>query len=914
MPSNDLPFDRPNYQGRSFRGRNLAGFDFSNADIRGADFRDANLIGANFTGAIAGLQRHWKGLIAIASLLLSGLFAYLAAFAAYWLAYQLTRDAAKLPTTLIFFAIVVIVFLVVNAYRGLLSAIVAIPITIALVIPIVGIILPAGSGYPTAASAGAGIAAIVFAGAVGIAIVMTSIQIALGKRAIGISPLSAVLGTMVAVQQGQIEGASSGNPVSPEQIWISMQMALSAGIVLLGVSFYIVWRTAVQDFRYRLITHVAISCAAFAGTRFQAANLTDANFSDAWLKNANFSNATTTRTDWHNAIKLEWANLKGTILADARVRELLTSGKGDQIDYINANLRGANLRGFDLSNLNFSGSDLSEATFQGANLEWANLAQTQAIDTDFSNTHMTGACGLGTWNIDDSTKLENIDCRWIYLLETVKPGTDDRERRPSSGEFLPGEFTTLFRAVIDTIDLIFRNGMQWKAFTHSFQETQFCHPDSSLEIRSIENKGNGIVVVKLNVSANADKHQIHQQFMQFYGDAISLSNKQTQQLEAHEQEIQAMRSVVNGLIAQSTSEFVVILNLGIGDFSTGFPVTLQILKDGNALPIVQRIGKLPPNLQISSCYQSWRTAYRLSLIASRLEVPNQVTNVSHTELSHECRETANQLSEQLNNWLRSESFEAIVREMQIQLTRDRSIRIILQTESDQLRQLPWQAWTFLKDYPKAEIALSHSEYQAPQTALHWVKPHQPRILAILGDSRGIDLQADQAVLEALDAEVTFLIEPQQQCLSEHLWNQHWDILFFAGHSWTDSGRSAHLQINPTEHLEISQLKIALKAAIADGLKLAIFNSCDGLGLTHLFADLQVPHLILMREPVCDCVAHTFVLNFLKRFSAGNSLHQSVRAARERLQELEDQYPCASWLPVITQNPSASSLFWQDLAN
>jgi hypothetical protein len=165
----------------------------------------------------------------------------------------------------------------------------------------------------------------------------------------------------------------------------------------------------------------------------------------------------------------------------------------------------------------------------------------------------------------------------------------------------------------------------------------------------------------------------------------------------------------------------------------------------------------------------------------------------------------------------------------------------------------------------------------------------------------------------LDAAVTFLVEPQRQCLSDHLWHQQWDILFFAGHSRSDlDGSSAHLQINRAENLEISYLKSALKTAITHGLKLAIFNSCDGLGLANLFTDIHIPQLILMREPISDCAAQIFLINFLRRFSAGHSLYQSVREARERLQEVEEQYPCASWLPVIIQNPSESPLLWQDL--
>jgi hypothetical protein len=61
-----------------------------------------------------------------------------------------------------------------------------------------------------------------------------------------------------------------------------------------------------------------------------------------------------------------------------------------------------------------------------------------------------------------------VNCKFIYLLEYPKPGTDDRERRPSSGEFGPDEFTKLFQEAIDTVDLIFREGVDWRAFIYSF--------------------------------------------------------------------------------------------------------------------------------------------------------------------------------------------------------------------------------------------------------------------------------------------------------------------------------------------------------------------------------------------------------------------------------------------------------------
>jgi CHASE2 domain-containing sensor protein len=61
-------------------------------------------------------------------------------------------------------------------------------------------------------------------------------------------------------------------------------------------------------------------------------------------------------------------------------------------------------------------------------------------------------------------------------------------------------------------------------------------------------------------------------------------------------------------------------------------------------------------------------------------------------------------------------------------------------------------------------------------------------------------------------------------------------------------------------------------------------------------------MIVMREPVPDRVAQEFLHYFLKAFANGDSLYLAQRQAREKLQGLEDKFPCASWLPVICQNP------------
>ncbi|MDF5715149.1 MAG: AAA-like domain-containing protein, partial [Rhizonema sp. NSF051] len=156
----------------------------------------------------------------------------------------------------------------------------------------------------------------------------------------------------------------------------------------------------------------------------------------------------------------------------------------------------------------------------------------------------------------------------------------------------------------------------------------------------------------------------------------------------------------------------------------------------------------------------------------------------------------------------------------------------------------------------------------------------------------------------------FLVEPNTSQLNEELWQEGWDILFFAGHSC--SKEKGLLQINQTDTIDLEQLRYALKQAISRGLKLAIFNSCDGLKLAQHLQDLYIPQVIVMREPVPDFVAQQFLKYFLDEFSSGKSLYAAVRSARERLHGLEKEYPCASWLPVIFQNPAEPPMIWPQI--
>ncbi|WP_414588515.1 CHASE2 domain-containing protein [Scytonema sp. PCC 10023] len=354
---------------------------------------------------------------------------------------------------------------------------------------------------------------------------------------------------------------------------------------------------------------------------------------------------------------------------------------------------------------------------------------------------------------------------------------------------------------------------------------------------------------------------------------------------------------------------LVVLRFGKGSFEAGFEVTLQIGEE-NSRPHSEVTGELPPNIELPLDFNRWQAIYRsLDFSGRPIGLPKPTTQIFRVE---ECVQAAKQLGDRLNCWLGSESFRPMREKWLEKLLTSDAIRVILQTQEYQLQKLPWHLWELVERYPNAEIGLSAPTYEQvrlPSRATATVK-----ILALLGDSTGIDISADRALLEQLpDAKIDFLVEPAREDLTDNLWQQNWDILFFAGHSSTQSaGETGQIYINQTESLTISQLKYALKQAVERGLKLAIFNSCDGLGLAREFAPLQIPQLIVMREPVPDRVAQTFLKHFLQAYARGKSLYLAVRQARERLQGLEGQFPCATWLPVIYQNLAEVPPSWREL--
>jgi uncharacterized protein YjbI with pentapeptide repeats len=890
-------FSGKNLQGHDFSGQNLTGANFSHSDIRGANFTKANLTGVNFSYAKAGLPSFWVFVIIIAILLehliIVGFVPTIATHKAGFELGNYYQIEVAILYVLVFFA---------TFARGLRTALLTLFFMTILILIIVGFgslfsitkpLLPLTSILPILVAW----LAVVFM-ATHIAWITKLTGIGLGLLVIVTYAIGALAATVF------VKGWNSYSDLIISNIWHITEILLSS---------YMGWLTVIGDEKFALLSKIAISLASVGGTSFKGSNLTNADFTEAILKNTDFSNTILIRTNFHLAKKLDIAKVENTILIDPMIRDLLVTKRGANKSFISSNLLGVNLIGADLSYSELIESDISKATLEGANLEGANLTKVQAIGTNFQQATLTAAC-LEAWNIDSTTQLERVMCDYVYLLN------NQQERRPSIEEFTSGEFTKLFQVAINTVDLIFRNGLDLQALSVALAKVKLENEGVPLAIKSIENKGDGVVLVRVDVPKYTNKSKIHAEFNQNYEFALQqLEAKYQAELKSKDEQItlyrqhQADLKELMQMLAPSAKKSkegkLVILKLGQGDLSTGFPVTLQISLEGERA-YFESNGQLPPVPELYLAYHQWQTAYRQSLQGNlRIKFPAaQVTNISKQELFRECDELAINLKNHINLWLDSELFRTVKEQLLEKLNPDESIRILLQTENNQLRQIPLQLWNFFDRYSQAEIAISSTTYERKSKPKS-LKPHIS-ILGILGDSSGINIQQDRILLEQLpNAKVNFLVEPQRQVLNDELWSQSWDIFFFAGHSYTQSEEVGYFRINQTDSLTIAKLKNALSKAIKQGLHLAIFNSCDGLGLATNLADLHIPQMIVMREPVPDKVAQEFLKNFLKEFSTGKSLYQSVREARMKLQGLENEFPYASWLPVIYQNPAEIPFTW-----
>ncbi len=292
--------------------------------------------------------------------------------------------------------------------------------------------------------------------------------------------------------------------------------------------------------------------ANLEGADLGNADFSGANLEKAYLKGADLERANLREVNLRGA-DLERANLKEANLEEASLEEVHL----ERADLTGADLRGANLwradlRGADLTGADLRGAylweadlreaDLTGADFWKANLWKANLFKIQALSTNFNGAILTGAC-LEDWQLNSETNLEGVISDYIYL----NPG--QQQRHPPTGVFASGEFTSLVKRVAEPLDLLFKDGIDWKAFLKSLCKLQEKHKlnverdDQKLPlVQRIENREDGTFVIRVSVLPGTNKSEYEKEFETLYQQELKrIEENYRVQLNLKEEQIGSYR-------------------------------------------------------------------------------------------------------------------------------------------------------------------------------------------------------------------------------------------------------------------------------------------------------------------------------------------------------------------------------------
>lgn len=287
------------------------------------------------------------------------------------------------------------------------------------------------------------------------------------------------------------------------------------------------------------------------------------------------------------------------------------------------------------------------------------------------------------------------------------------------------------------------------------------------------------------------------------------------------------------------------------------------------------------------------------------------------------------LTNEFHYWLASPELEAIcteIRNAAIATSQQdgllEPIDIFITCSPLAIARFPWETWNFGLGEPLVEavrIARTSDNIRTSDD----IKEGQAlpptrskiRVLAITGDESGLDFSGDKAALKSLEPTVkvefegwrgeTDSISNVKKRICEAIADDEgWDMLFFAGHSNEQSLVGGELGIAPRHAIALNEITPYLKTAKKRGLRLAIFNSCSGLNIADSLMAIGVHHVVVMREPIHNAVAHAFLSHLGHALAKHQDLQEALQETRKALQ-LDLDFPSASLIPSVftpPQNP------------
>lgn len=200
-------------------------------------------------------------------------------------------------------------------------------------------------------------------------------------------------------------------------------------------------------------------------------------------------------------------------------------------------------------------------------------------------------------------------------------------------------------------------------------------------------------------------------------------------------------------------------------------------------------------------------------------------------------------------------------------------------------------------------------------------PAPVKILMLVGQytnpENRIDTKKDEELISNLrSAENEIVPVTSIEQVIDALDKNKFDILIFSGHSETlDDGTDTVIWVTDDVTFHISDIRIQIGNALSrqsHPLVLAIFNSCNGLGIGHRLArlNISIPYLIAMKARIPDEIAPRFLELFLRYFV--NERRDFEIAYQQAQESLRPHNLHGDLLPILcTQKNIMPDLFWPD---
>ena len=335
--------------------------------------------------------------------------------------------------------------------------------------------------------------------------------------------------------------------------------------------------------------------------------------------------------------------------------------------------------------------------------------------------------------------------------------------------------------------------------------------------------------------------------------------------------------------------------------------------------------QIPYPETLTSLYRSWQEAYLQFHGSGQRARPGLVSGmgvIPAIDWRARLVQAEAALLSEFHHWL-SHADLLEIRSMLAKIvatTDQNTVELFLTCDPIEVIRLPWEAWEVGAEFGSSKpirvirMPMKIRSGRDRQSGDRLRK--RLRILAILGDDTGLDFEIEKKALQSLKlTDVEFVgWQPHQplgtvkeqicQAISDPV---GWDVLFFAGHSNDVDQVGGELGIAPHQSMFVQELVPYLRTALEKGLQFAVFNSCKGIPIAQSLIDMGLSEVAVMREPISNAVAQTFLVQFIQSLATGHDVHTAVLDACDYLKlEKSVTYPSAHLVPSVFRHPESTS--------